>query len=882
MRSISLDAKMFLFGSFLTSLGSTTYIISLLAFSSEIGLPLWAIGVTIGLLRITGFVVNNFLGHAADKIDPIKLLVSCELIAGILSLFLALSSNLFSENIFFPFFFATTLKSLFTALQVANSAKIAKFLDDKNKKDGSFALLKNKADFGTIIFGTFISLLFIKYFSLNTAIYFDFITFLANGFIILIFFNGKNKKIFTTSSNYSKKIIIQNNFSKYYKLLPTIAISDFILALVMFGANTLNTRLFLENPNFLPFASGAFGLAVWIAPMIDKKKIISEKLIWYTLSIALLLQGLLQQYSGAVLTMSLVRNISYWILFNRISKNFMRDCPTENYASISASRQSNIVLTGSLGEFWVGATGMIDIIIEMSWRATIAAGYAFKKSSNKIVSLGIFALAVMTGDPNMTEAQTLNLFTTSENITRDPHKLESVNSVFFNLQLHRGLFRLTPDLQVMPELTESFEIKDSGKKYLLHLKQAFFTDGSKLDAQDVVNSFYRMFQVGSSMAVDLSYITGSKQAYLSGSSDDHKKNFGVRKISPTIVEFNLDRPHPLFLLHLAVVDSSIFKLTTDGKFLGLGPYELLEETNSHYRLTLRHNFFSNLSKIAPTNIIIKKVKANNEELSDLALKGEIDCLDAVSVSIEKTKRLKIKKWSPYVAASTRILFLSLNPTIKENVRKIIQHTILSEFNFSMPGSNYVKSYGILPPSIGGSLIKSDIEPILHEKIPQLKSKINLRLLVLKGFEDMLLIANQVQSILAKKNIELIVEEISEEQYFSSLKNKNFDLLMRSKFLDYPEALSFLSYLRSGNEFNKYDIQSKLIDNYLDKTSTIIDQQERFSIYKKIQIEALASRTIAPLVFGSNSSGLWSEKVKFVPAHPMGLHTLPLETLELKD
>ncbi len=85
-------ALWFLAGCFLTSLGSTTYLICLLALASRMGIPTWYLGFLVGAQRLTVFVINMVWGHASDQIRPRTILLITEFggVLGSLGLALAL------------------------------------------------------------------------------------------------------------------------------------------------------------------------------------------------------------------------------------------------------------------------------------------------------------------------------------------------------------------------------------------------------------------------------------------------------------------------------------------------------------------------------------------------------------------------------------------------------------------------------------------------------------------------------------------------------------------------------------------------------------------------------------------------------------------------
>lgn len=134
-----------------------------------------------------------------------------------------------------------------------------------------------------------------------------------------------------------------------------------------------------------------------------------------------------------------------------------------------------------------------------------------------------------------------------------------------------GLLKYDKDAKIVPDLAESYEIKNDGKVYEVHLKKnLFWSDGKPLIVDDVIftidtiqNSYYKSPQIASWLGVE------------------------VEKISDSGVRFSLKNPYNSFLENLTqkIIPQHIFKdigyenfpLTIYNlKPIGSGPYKLKE------------------------------------------------------------------------------------------------------------------------------------------------------------------------------------------------------------------------------------------------------------------------------------------------------------------
>lgn len=359
----------YLAGLFVTALGSMTYAATLPAVMYEMGISALFIGILIGTMRLNGFLVNTFLGHIGDKYNPRTVLILCEFGAAMGSILILLSWKTWGASWLLPFVIANNIRVFFTALQAGSTQKLGKNFDGLLDLKGRFAVYISGASNGALLLGGLLAMAFYQYLDIEKLVLFDAATFIVNGLIVFFVQKSSEHRV----SNPGKKTISVNVLS-YYKALPVLAVFDSVLSLALSGANTLNLRLLEGSPELVPLMPTLFGGVAFVVSTlaVDKKFHANNKFLWVVLAASLILQGAFAGSPAVVISMTVIRNLAYWIIYNCISREVMKNAPRENFSAIASGRGALNVCVLALGEFWVGATKAIPVVYEMLWRSVVA------------------------------------------------------------------------------------------------------------------------------------------------------------------------------------------------------------------------------------------------------------------------------------------------------------------------------------------------------------------------------------------------------------------------------------------------------------------------------------------------------------------------------
>lgn len=498
----------------------------------------------------------------------------------------------------------------------------------------------------------------------------------------------------------------------------------------------------------------------------------------------------------------------------------------------------------------------------------------------RLFQIGVFIL--LSGCTRQTQMDTHSEITIplkSLKITTDPQLMTDMYSMFVVLQLHRGLFRFLPDGTLMPDLVESWTESPDRKSYTFKLRKSVFSDGSALTAENVVWTFHRLFRTRSPMGIDMQNIIKGARDFIGTKG---ASTLGIRAIDDLTVEFELEEPSSLFLRQIAVVDCAILPLhkhLTDWSenLPTSGPYKLLKRnTNEIVVQKWRQNPYESSRPPFRVNFV-----PSGEGVFNAAMEGSVDSLANEVISKDQQERLLQKKWKNVLGGLAKERFVILNPKFipKETRRWMFQQVKSNELIQTLK-LTLAPAYGLIPASLPGALEKTDTEFLYRETaLPNLE-KLSFDLELADSDEIDAQIVTHLLKVWRHPSLNIHIKAYPTDQYIERVVESKSAAVIAKKDIDYPDGYSVLGYFDSGNESALFHASSPEIDEALQKSSREFDEKKRIQIYKEIQKMILSHFTLIPIGFGANTSGLWSDRLRYIPPHPMGFHTIPLEMIEV--
>ncbi len=349
-------APLFYLGTLISSVGSLTFSVCLIAFMLQSGFELWQASLIVGFQRLIPVVATGIWGHLTDELKPQLTIFWCEIVAAFTSVALLIIWKANST----PYLMLLALcvaRAVIVSFQTGSRTKLAKALsDDSYSSNSKNAIWFNKATQGATLFSGLIAWFIIQHSNFEMAVLLDFATFALNGLIVFklpIASVETDKSVADTKPTASWR----QKFKDLYHYNPKAATLDLILAVCMMGTMAFMSRAAQSDQTWIGKYMASFGLAVWVAGFLERKvsSRISSFPFWMGLGFSFIILALSGAPSWITLGIFFIKDLCYWILLHRISSYIQSDSPLKLIGSISSARMAIMVAILGLGEVIVGA-----------------------------------------------------------------------------------------------------------------------------------------------------------------------------------------------------------------------------------------------------------------------------------------------------------------------------------------------------------------------------------------------------------------------------------------------------------------------------------------------------------------------------------------------
>ena len=299
------------------------------------------------------------------------------------------------------------------------------------------------------------------------------------------------------------------------------------------------------------------------------------------------------------------------------------------------------------------------------------------------------------------------LFLSSNNpVTLDPAKWHGgADSILGDL--FSGLVKLNTELQVIPDLAESWTVSPDGTVYTFTLRQGVtFHNGREFTASDVKYSWERACNPETESDTAQTYL-GDIVGVEDVIAGDETEISGVTVIDDYTLEVTLDAPKAYFLHKLSYVASWIVDSETIDDIedfpIGTGPFKLVDyDENEHIILARNENYYRKFVQLEYVVYLIDQgypirlyesgvidVVAVNEELVDRAE----DPMDPLFGNIQPVTGL----------CTTYVVYDVTQPPFEDKlVREAFTKAIDKErYNDVVSDGKGVIAEGLFPPGLPG-------------------------------------------------------------------------------------------------------------------------------------------------------------------------------------
>jgi oligopeptide transport system substrate-binding protein len=428
-----------------------------------------------------------------------------------------------------------------------------------------------------------------------------------------------------------------------------------------------------------------------------------------------------------------------------------------------------------------------------------------------------------------------------------------------------GLVRLSPQMQIVPDLAESWQISPDGSVYTFTIRSgAAFADGRALVAQDVKDSWERAADPKTKSETARTYLNDivGVTAKLDGKAEEIS---GVKVIDDRILVVTLDGLKPFFLAKLTyptsfIVDSQdIKKSPSDWMFHpnSSGPFVIKEYKKGDALIFERNEKYHTPARM-PYVIYLLNRPGNSVSMYQA---GEIDVayLDNTDAKLiqDPGHELHGQLQSVTSLCTYFLYFNNSKPPLDDlNVRKALALSVdRARLNELIYKSMHLVPDAILPPAMPGYLAGQPA-PVYDPEAARLalkSSKYAGKLppitFTTSGYPGRTSQVVEAVINMWKKELGLQVrlDVIDPDVFIRTVSQKKGQVVNNGWCADYPDPQNFLEILfHTGNEFNFAGYSNPQVDQLLDQAGVELDPQKRLEMYQKIEKSLLEDYASLPL------------------------------------
>ena len=476
--------------------------------------------------------------------------------------------------------------------------------------------------------------------------------------------------------------------------------------------------------------------------------------------------------------------------------------------------------------------------------------------------------------------------------TFDPALVTDTTSASIIVEIFSGLVTLNKDLDIIPDLAESWEVSDDGKTYTFNLRNGIkFSNGDPVTAEDFKWSIERASNpdTGSMNAeVYLGDILGVKEVVESGG--ELKEVEGVNVIDDKTLEITIDEPKTYFLAKLTYPTAFVLNKNYVEKQgedwidnpVGTGPFVLTEyQIGQTLKLKKNENYWGEKAKV--DGIIMNLAGGVSMAMY------ENDEIDITGVGLADLERVKdpndpLNKDLVNVPPQFSLNYIGFNvnmpPFEDENFRKALSYAVDKEIIADKIYSGLTKpSYSIIPPgfpgyspSIKGIEFNEELAKEYLAKSKYSDPATRPRIIVtIPGTGGSPGLDTEVISDMWKETlgIEVEIQQVEWATYLQDMNRKRLQLWAGSGWqADYADPQDFIDVLfYSKSDVNHGNYSNPEVDKLILEARTEIDNNRRFLLYNQAEQIIVDEAAIFPLWFDTDGYALvkpWVKGYEFTP------------------
>jgi oligopeptide transport system substrate-binding protein len=494
-----------------------------------------------------------------------------------------------------------------------------------------------------------------------------------------------------------------------------------------------------------------------------------------------------------------------------------------------------------------------------------------------VLTLTFLATACQTG-PKLAADQAIVY-----NMGTEPPQLntaKTTDTVSFDIIRHtmEGLTRRDAKDNVVAGMAEKWEVSADGLVYTFHLRNAKWSNGDAVTANDFAFAFKTLLDPAT--AADYAYFAYPiKNAAKFNGKEAAASDLGIKVIDAKTLEITLEYPTGYFLDTLAFgvmmpinekfyteVGADNYGMEAD-KLIYNGAY-VISNWEHEVSVTLTKNDkYYNAKAIKITEIKGEMIKDAQAAFTSF-LNGDLDMVGLADMNF--VKQAKDQGFTPGQYADGATFYLEFNLAQKDlqnqKIRtaityainrkdfceKILKNNSKPALSFTTPAIRNADGTGSFKDSVG-DILKDDnsaeAKTLYAEGMAELGvTSISLSM-ICDDTDRAIMYANAMSTYLKENlGIDLKVESMPFKSRLQRMSDKDFSVVFAGWGPDYNDPMTFLDMFETGNGNNHTSYSSTAYDALLAKARTTIADKDRYAIYIDMEKLLMKDLPIAPVYF----------------------------------
>ncbi|MGK2965546.1 MAG: ABC transporter substrate-binding protein [Tepidiformaceae bacterium] len=447
----------------------------------------------------------------------------------------------------------------------------------------------------------------------------------------------------------------------------------------------------------------------------------------------------------------------------------------------------------------------------------------------------------------------------------DPIQVRDEGTGEYIIEIFGGLVTLNPELEVVGDIAERWDVSPDGTVYTFHLRDnVVFHNGRRVTAEDFKYSFERAADPANNSPVVTLYmgdIVGVREKFR-GEVDEVE---GVRVVDEQTLEITIDAPKSYFLAEMTypvafVVDREQIERDPRNWTLrpnGTGPYKLAEfSLTERVRLIANDRYHLGEPLLREVSIelaggsLLTRYEADEIHIAavpSFELEGIRGGSSALSDDYVESPRMAFS----YIAFNSQQAPFD-DPKVRQALAMSINRDQINEA--LLLGSQRVAD-GILPPEMPGyeeSISTYEYDPeAAAELLAESTYADNMPRIILTyggaggNAPDVLArIQNDWQTALG---VEVELQASDPAAFLRDLRRGTFQMFSTGWIADYPDPEDFIDKLfASDSEQNEFGYENPEVDALIQEARTEQDNDTRLQLYHEAEQMIIDDAAVVPI------------------------------------